>query len=1005
MAAMKRWQDVYKSKFCNARDALSHIKNGQTIFVGSGAGEPVLLTDTLAEMASEFSDIEIIHLAAAQEESKLAKPELENSFRYNTFYVGRGASAAVALGAADYTPMNIRELPEAMKDGIVLVDVALVQVSVPNRSGSVSLGVSVDATKAAIENSKIVIAQVNRDMPVTRGDSMVSVDDIDFLVEGSLPLIEVPSEPLDPVSLTIGRHIAGLIRDGMTLHLDREPISVAAMRYLDTKKDLGIHTDILTDDILRLIKSGAVTNRKKQINKGKTVATMVMGSKELYEAVNGNPYIDILPIDVVNDAFVIAKNDNMVSIHSIHEIELTGLAHADVDDISQSKSLPTGMDFINGAARSKDGFVIMALPSTTSDGTRSRIVALSTGGGVSFSRAKAYYVVTEYGVVNLYGLSIRERAIALVSIAHPKFRQQLLNEAKLCKYVGEEQTMPPESGCIYPHHYEFWHRFDDGTEVLFRPLKPIDARRLQRLFYSLSPEDSRVRYHGTIKVMSGKMAQKLAAVDFSRDMAIVGLFGPRENPKIIAEGRYTYNPANNMGEFDIVVHEDFRGRGIGIFLANYLNKIAYSRGLSGVYADVIMHNSATIALLNRAWPTAVKSFESGVCTFKVKFPEEDIKRPKDSIIIYSGRFGLYSYGKEHPFNPGRARLALELIRESGYLDEPWIRVEEVAMIERERLIESHDPEFIEALEEANFGVWKEKFLKYHLGGDDCPVFKGLFDYVLLYTSATVTAVNLIMDENANVAFNPLGGFHHASRAHAEGFCYANDVIVAIDAFLARGYRVAYIDIDAHHGNGVQDAYYKDDRVLTISLHESGKTLFPWTGFETEIGEDIGTGFNINIPLPKETDDEAYEMIFDRVVSSAVKSFSPSVVVAVIGTDAHKSDSMSNLSLTNNAMAGVIRRIREYSKHLLLLGGGGYDMQSVTRGWCRMWAAANRIDSLPDYLMVVGGTFLGSRGLRGAEIADLNYRISGEKKTAILKELERIAEFHEQKTIPIIGRRR
>lgn len=1001
---MKRWQDRYASKLVSAREALSHVRNGQTLFVHSGAAEPVLLTDTLAEMAPQFSDIEIIHLAAAQEESRLASPNLEGSFRTNTFFIGRGATAAVALGAADYTPMNIRDLPQAFADGVVLVDVALIQIAPPNAAGMASLGVSVDATRAAMEHARLVIAQVNRRMPTTRGDSMVPVDRIDFLVEGDRELIEVPAPELDPISFTIGRHIAGLIPDGATVHFDHEPISIAAMRSLDAKRDLGIHTDVLTDDLLRLIRSEAVTNRRKRINRGHSVATMVMGSRELYEAVDGNPFIEILPIDQVNDPLVIAQNDQMISVHSIEEIELTGLARADIEDLSQAKSLPTSMDFINGAARSRGGIVIMALPSTTADGQRSRIVALSTAGGVSFSRARAHYVVTEYGVVNLHGLSIRERAIALISIAHPKFRQQLLDEAKRFRYVGEEQVIAPESGAVYPHHYEFSHRFEDGTEVLFRPLRPIDARRLQRLFYSLSLDDLRVRYHGTITVLSNRDAQRMAAVDFSRDMAIVGLVGPRDNPRLIAEGRYTLNPSNHMGEFDIVVHPDFRGRGIGIFLANYLNKIAYARGLSGVYADVIMNNAATMALLNRAWPTAAKTFDSGVCTFTVRFPAEDVRSPKDSIIVYSGRFGLYSYGEGHPFQPGRARAAMQLIRQGGFLDEPWIRVEEVRPIPRERLIESHDPAFIEALEEAGDGAWKEKYLAFRLGGDDCPVFPGLFDYILLYTSATATGVDLIMNENANVVFNPLGGFHHASRSCAEGFCYVNDVIVAIDTFLARGYRVAYVDIDAHHGNGVQGAYYNDDRVLAISLHESGKTLYPWGGFETEIGEEIGRGFTINIPLPPETDDEAYGMAFDRVVVPALAKFAPSVVVAVIGTDAHKSDPLSHLSLTNNAFVHAVARIRDASPHLLLLGGGGYDPQSVARGWCRMWATANRIDSLPDYLLVVGGTFMGSHGL-GAEIADMPYQITGEQKAAILKEVERVAAFHEAHTLPLIGRRR
>jgi acetoin utilization protein AcuC len=216
--------------------------------------------------------------------------------------------------------------------------------------------------------------------------------------------------------------------------------------------------------------------------------------------------------------------------------------------------------------------------------------------------------------------------------------------------------------------------------------------------------------------------------------------------------------------------------------------------------------------------------------------------------------------------------------------------------------------------------------------------------------------------------------------------------------------VAYVDIDAHHGNGVQDAYYRDDRVLVVSLHESGKTLYPWSGFETEIGEDIGRGFTVNVPLPKGTDDEAYTRVFDRVVVRAVEAFQPTVVVGVIGADTHRNDPLAGLALTNNGMVAVMERIRDFAHQLLLLGAGGYDLVSTTRAWCRMWATANRIDSLPDYLLGMGGTFLGGEGLGGADLVDMTYNASGEGKRSILEELERVAAWHEEHTLPLIGER-
>jgi 4-hydroxybutyrate CoA-transferase len=291
------WKEHYSEKIVQVKELWANLRNGQTVFIGSGAGKPLLLTESLAEVASGFRDIEIIYLAAGKTESKLAQARLSNNFHYNTFYIGQGGSGIVDESTSDYTAMDIRELPAAMESGVIPVDVAMVQVSPPDHFGHCSLGVSVDATRAAVENAKLVIAQVNEHMPVTTGNSFIPMEMIDLLVEGNRPLLEEPPPELDPISLTIGNRIASLIADGTTLHFDRSPISSAAMRYLDTKKDLGIHTDVLTDDVLRLSQTSAVTNRKKSIAKGRTTATMIVGTKNLYESVDGNHHIELLTID------------------------------------------------------------------------------------------------------------------------------------------------------------------------------------------------------------------------------------------------------------------------------------------------------------------------------------------------------------------------------------------------------------------------------------------------------------------------------------------------------------------------------------------------------------------------------------------------------------------------------------------------------------------------------------------------------------------------------------
>ncbi|MCP4707315.1 MAG: GNAT family N-acetyltransferase, partial [Planctomycetes bacterium] len=882
------------------------------------------------------------------------------------------------VGAVDYTPMELSDLQNAIEKEFIKIDVVFLMTTPPDKNGNCCLGISVDLLQAAVKHASLVIVQANKNLPITWGDTFISVDEIDYLVESDDPLIEVPTSLLDPVSLTIGRHIAKIIENGMTLHFDTGPISLSTMRYLDTKKSLGIHTLVLTTEIMRLIQSGVIDNSRKTIDKGKTVATLALGSHKLYEFLHQNPSIRLRSIDYVSNPFIIAQIQNMVSILSVQEIDLTGLARIDIRGISNFQSLPTGMDFLNGTNRAQGGFTIVGLYSTTRNGKKSRILGKLFGRGVFFNRSKVDFVVTEYGSVYLYGLSIRERTNALISIAHPKFRKQLLKEAKEMLYVTENQIIPPENGDIYPHHFETTQKFQDGLQVFFRPIKPYDNRRVQQMFYSLSEKSIRLRYHGAIKILSFDDAQTMTNIDYKQDMAIVGLVGPRGSRSIIAEARYNYNPNNNMGEFDIIVSDEFQSRGIGTFLVNYLTKIAYSRGLSGLYAEVLGHNNATMSLFVKTWPTGSRSFESGLCTFTVGFPQTKVNHPKNSILIYSGKFSDFSFGEDHPVKLERMKKAYLKISREGYLNEPWLRLEEPVKITREHMTESHDPGFIAALEDANPGEWKDYFVQYHLGGDDCPVFKGLFDYVTLYTAATITSVRFLLEENANVVFNLMGGFHHASRNFAEGFCYVNDVIVAIDMLLAQGHRVAYIDVDAHHGNGVQDAYYQDDRVLFISLHESGKTLYPWSGFENEIGRDLGKGYSINVPLPQETDDEAYEWIFKRVVTPAVDHFAPSIVVAVVGTDTHKNDPLSALSLTNNGMVAVMEEMRDYCNNMLLLGGGGYDMNTATNSWCRLWAAANRIDALPDYLSVVGGNFLGAQDMQQMDIIDMNYRISGEK---------------------------
>lgn len=363
--------------------------------------------------------------------------------------------------------------------------------------------------------------------------------------------------------------------------------------------------------------------------------------------------------------------------------------------------------------------------------------------------------------------------------------------------------------------------------------------------------------------------------------------------------------------------------------------------------------------------------------------------PGDAVLIYAPSFSEQSLGDGHPFRPDRASALVELLKRQGWLSEPWMRVEEPGPVPKAALERAMDPGFLAAIERASAGEIDASLVAYGLGSAECPIFPGLSDYVGLYCAATMRGVRAILEEGADLAFNPLGGMHHASRSHAEGFCYVNDAILAIDALLAAGHRVAYIDIDAHHGNGVQDAYLADPRVLVASIHESGETLYPWCGREDEVGEGEGRGFTINVPLPAGADDEIFELAFNELVVHRVKAFVPTVTVAVVGADSLRSDPLSHLQVTNNALSAVLERIRSFGPRLLMLGGGGYDAAATVRAWARLWATANDIDALPDYLYAVGGVFLGAGDLEGADLIDAAFRVSGDAKRSMMEELRRL----------------
>lgn len=621
--SLEPWQETYPDKFAPENRIFKQIRRGDNIFISTGCGEPQYLIRALMNYVEThpgaFFDAEVIHVWSLGV-APYTDEKFKDNFRHNSFFIGHSTRTAVNEGLADYTPIFLSRTPELFYRRLVPIDVALIQTSLPDEQGYLSLGISVDITKAAVDNAHLIIAQINSHMPRVHGDGFIHLKDVDFVVAYDEPILEFKAEAEGEVAQQIGQYVARLIEDGDTIQVGYGGIPNAILSNLGDKKHLGVHTELLSDGIVALMKQGVIDNTRKSVNRGRTIATFCMGSTATYEFLNDNPMIEFRTVDYTNNPLLIARQDNMAAINSALEIDLTGQASAE----SLGKIFYSGIggqaDFMRGAILARSGRTILTLPSTAEDETISRIVPfLKEGAGVTLNRGDVHYVVTEYGIAYLHGKNIRERAMELIAIAHPKFRPWLIQEAKKLNLIYEDQAFIPGKRGEYPADLETHRTTHDGLEIFLRPVKISDEPLLKDFFYALSDQSIYRRFFAVLKNFSHERLQDFVVVDYTVDLVILAVLQTEDKEEIVGMGQYGIDATTHTAEVAFAVRDDHQGQGIGTELLAYLTYLARRRGLLGFTAEVLMENRGMLHLFEKMGFDIQKRVESGVYTLRMAF--------------------------------------------------------------------------------------------------------------------------------------------------------------------------------------------------------------------------------------------------------------------------------------------------------------------------------------------------------------------------------------------------
>jgi len=601
---------------------LASIKPGMTIFLGSGVAEPRTLMKCLIESGlSNTNDLELIQLTSHGDVLSLKDLDYQR-YRLKTFFSTWVASEVVVAGSVDLIPGRISQIPRIIKSKRIPIDVAFIQITPPNDDGYCSLGVAVDIAREAMEQASLVVGEINTEIPFTLGDTIVSISDFDLLVRSTEPPCYFKRQKVSKAIDQVAANISQVIEDGDCICFHTGPLFEALGRHLATKRNLGIHSAYFTDALMDLVKSGAVTNYRKAVFRGKSAASYALGTPDLMAWLDHNPLVEFQGIEQLFDPIKIGRNPNFVAVFEASKVDLLGRVSFSVGKGNITSGPGEGADLFTGAEISSGGRTILGLPSRNRKGDPNIVAMLRDLRNQFHMRESIDVLVTEYGIANLKWRTIRERAQALIDIAHPNDREKLVERAKKKKLLFPDQIFLSESAQLYPMDIATEHFFKDGLKVRFRAIKPSDEEAMRRLFYRFSNQTVFRRFLFPISTMPHNKMQEYVNVDYSHMMSVVALVGESGQETIIAEARYVKDEKSAYGELAFVVDEKYQGIGIGSYLYEMLIRLARDRGLKGFTAEVLPANQSMMKVFENGLLPINARVEHGLSRLTVSFDEQ-----------------------------------------------------------------------------------------------------------------------------------------------------------------------------------------------------------------------------------------------------------------------------------------------------------------------------------------------------------------------------------------------